>query len=135
MKCEFCGSILDEDKNPADIYYNITAWVRGPKKDGAVLRDYTGQTACVICIRAFQAGQPAGSPTLFDEQVAPINTVEPEITEYVNSSTEYDAGFEAGFRGDELVTEKSRLYMSGYDAGRAAKHIHNLKGGADVSST
>lgn len=36
---------------------------------------------------------------------------------------QYSDGYEAGFRGDELVVEKEKCYMAGYEAGQVAKML------------
>src|SRR3954469_3062673 len=37
-------------------YLEVRAWVRGAKKDSAVLRQYTGLVACGDCIAKLRAG-------------------------------------------------------------------------------
>ena len=36
-------------------------------------------------------------------------------------SPDYYLGYEAGWRGDELVMDRGPTYMTGYDVGRAAR--------------
>lgn len=38
---------------------------------------------------------------------------------------EWDAGYSAGWRGDEIVTLKSPLYLLAYEQGRTARESHN----------
>lgn len=42
-------------------------------------------------------------------------------------------GYDAGFRGDELVTEKDKCYMAGYEGGQTAKMLESM--GTNVSSS
>lgn len=66
MQCKLCDKEITEEQRP-DAYEEITAWVSGPKKDGAVLRTHTGNNAHAECIQAEMAGVTPGQASLFDE--------------------------------------------------------------------
>jgi len=64
-RCAFCPEPLDADDTT--IYHEVKSWVTGPKLDGPVLREQTGQLAHKSCIQALIAGQAPDQPLLFDD--------------------------------------------------------------------
>jgi hypothetical protein len=53
----------DADEN----YRQVTVWVNGPKRDGAVLREETGAVAHKHCVDLMKAGQSPDQTELFSE--------------------------------------------------------------------
>lgn len=43
-------------------------------------------------------------------------------------------GWKAGWRGDEIVTEKSTIYMEWYEIGRAEREAHECQTSMNSSS-
>lgn len=62
-QCAMCPNQLNADD--PDVYEEVTSWVGGPKKDGAVLRQHTGNFAHGDCVRKKQEGQAPGQEPLF----------------------------------------------------------------------
>lgn len=61
--CMFCHEPANPD-NP-DTYHEVTEFVHGEKKHGAVLRDYTGRIAHKDCVDKLKQGQAVDQPPLF----------------------------------------------------------------------
>lgn len=93
--CTFCRRRISLD-DPTT-HSEVTAWVRGPKKDSSVLREYTGRNACGDCITKLRAGI---SPDAKDFET--LLSEEPE-----KSSVEV-----------HIFTDRSPGYIKGYGDGR-----------------
>lgn len=61
--CELCENDLDLD-DPT-IFYQVAEWVSGPKRHGAVLRQYTEKVAHAECIQKVMQGQSPDQEPLF----------------------------------------------------------------------
>lgn len=110
----------------------MTQWVNAETKDGAVLREYTNRAACKRCITTLQDGQAPDQPSLLDE----IKGVLGELMEspaYI-SQQEYNSGYKAGWRRDELLLEGSQTFMSGYEHGQTDKQEYERDRGDSSSS-
>lgn len=64
-RCAFCGN--EVDASLADNYTQVSVWVNGPKRDGAVLREETGKHAHKHCVDLIKAGQSPDQTELFSE--------------------------------------------------------------------
>lgn len=105
--CAFCSDPVDKE-NP-DVYKETSVWVGGEKSNLSMMRVYTGNYACPNCVKAIKEKQPPGEATLFDDTEPPVSLVE------------WNPGFEAGWRGDEIIAEHSRDWKIGYEAGVNAR--------------
>lgn len=105
--CLYCATPCDP-ANP-EVHHQVTLWIGGEKKNLSTDRVYTGRVACPSCVADMKAGQPPGQGTLFDESAEKVDV------------KEYNLGFSAGWRGDELVTPKSRDYRLGYESGTTGR--------------
>lgn len=94
--CSFCSGRISVD-DPTT-YSQITSWVRGPKKDSPVLREYTGLVACGNCIAKLRAGV---SPTSSDFEEALDAPAEPVHADYDGS----------------IFTDQSEFYLRGHSVG------------------
>jgi hypothetical protein len=61
--CFFCGDPVNQDA--PDLFQEVSEWVSGPKKHGAVLREYTGNVAHGECVEKLKAGQAPDQEPLF----------------------------------------------------------------------
>lgn len=110
----------------SDIRLEVTQWINAETKDRAVLRQYTGRASCGGCVIAIQDGQAAGQPTLLDEILDnPVRT----------EKEQYTAGYQAGWREQELAVERPEVFMSGYMVGRADKFRHRRDSGDGSNRT
>jgi hypothetical protein len=88
-------------------YLEVRAWVRGAKKDSAVLRQYTGRIACGDCIAKLRAGI---SPHAQDFEAAldapafpaPVN---PNGAIFTDVSRDYRTGHDDGYAGRPFEPE------------------------------
>jgi hypothetical protein len=109
--CNPCGRACSSDD--PEVYRQATIWIAGAKSNLSALREYTGTVRCAACMRDAQAGQGAGTGTLFDDHDEPS----------VNMA-QWHQGFEAGWRRDELVFEQEKYHhdwIAGYQAGQTAR--------------
>lgn len=107
--CAYCGGVcLNDDP---DVYREATIWIGGTKSNHSAQRVYTGRVACPKCVDAMKHAQPPGEGTLFDP-------AEPHI-----DAKHYNLGFDAGWRGDELIDppSKGHSYLAGYEAGQTTR--------------
>lgn len=113
MKCFFGDHYVDP--NAPDTFTQITAWVSGPKKNGATLSEETGNVACGKCIGARRLGQDPTQDDLFSKP-------EPE-PEFDIWSPMYKSGWKAGFMNTGYRPEYSRNtnYLAGYGMGQQFK--------------
>lgn len=64
--CAFCTDPVDLDD--PNIWREIVGWVHGPKRDGLSLRAATGQVGHDACVHKAKQGEPASTPSLFEEE-------------------------------------------------------------------
>ncbi len=62
--CVACDLPVDLDAD--DTHYETTVWVKGPKRDGAVLREYTGRFMHGECVIMITNGVAPGTEPMFD---------------------------------------------------------------------
>ena len=62
-ECHVCGQQVDVDDH--ENYREVRSWVNGPKLDGPVLREQTGQYAHKACIMKLINGQAPDQEELF----------------------------------------------------------------------
>lgn len=108
--CMHCACNCDLDD--PEIFREATVWISGEKSNRSACRIYTGNVACAACMKAIKDGQPPGEATLFDETPAGPNLAQ------------WNPGFEAGWRGDQLACDPDSYHIdwiSGYEAGKAAR--------------
>ena len=112
MRCYFGDHLADPDA--PDTHFMVTAWVSGPKRDGATLRENTEHVACGKCIAVRKMGQDPTQDNLFDE---------PKKLEFDQTSQMYSEGWVAGFHGWGYNPGYGQFadYVAGYGAGQQMK--------------
>jgi hypothetical protein len=55
--CMFCFAPVDLESDYT--YYEVTTFVRGPRRDSAVLRAYSGRYSCRYCIKGVSSRRKA----------------------------------------------------------------------------
>lgn len=109
----------------------IRAWVRGTKKDSAVLRQYTGNLACGDCIARIRAGVGANTP---DFETA-LDSIAPAPQDnrgaiFTDMSAAYRTGYDDGLHGRPsecfayvLDEDGEDEYRTGWSDGLAQREI------------
>lgn len=60
--CAFCGHRANKDD--PELYREVVSWVHGPKLDGPVLRQQTGNVAHKVCMEKVIRGQAPDQPEM-----------------------------------------------------------------------
>lgn len=124
--CTFCGRRVSLD-DPTT-YSQITSWVRGPKKDSPVLREYTGLLSCGDCIAKLRAGVSPTSSDFEEALDAPSEPADVPDTIFTDQSYQYRKGFSDGYTN--LAPDSSGLaskiddYQDGWSAGQSQRELN-----------
>jgi ribosome modulation factor len=121
-------------------YLEVRAWVRGAKKDSAVLRQYTGDIACGDCIAKLRSGVSPHAQdfeTALDAPAAPA-PVQHDGAIFTDTSTAYRTGFADGYAGRPSEPEKYILvsreeYRNGWVDGRNEADMDHIRKELGVS--
>jgi len=113
--CFFCYDGVDEDDINA--YHEVSSWVRGPKKDSATLRKYTGRRAHGECVSRIAAGLAPRQKSL-EETVDSTPSAPEEFVSPFHDSIEYSDGYRQGYKGLEKLGDHLD-YLQGYATGVA----------------
>lgn len=119
--CHFCRRPVDPKS--ASTYAEVRSWISGPKKDSAVLRQYTGLYADSECISLLRSGLHPLQKTLEETaQQKPVSelVIAPLATD---RSEQWNKGFADGFAGKSAAMNDEE-YEEGYFAGILAGSEH-----------
>lgn len=118
--CHFCGKGVDPKSDTT--YAEVRSWVSGPKKDSAVLRQYTGLYADGGCISLLRSGLHPLQKTL-EETVGQKPVSELVVTPLVTDrSDQWNEGFSDGFDGKGFRID-GEDYVDGYEAGKEQREL------------
>lgn len=117
-QCYFCGRGVDPRSDST--YAEVRSWVSGPKKDSAVLRQYTGLYADSDCISLLRAGMHPSQKTLEETSSADPTSERAEFELAPDRSDNWQKGFRDGVIGTRSDIEEEDYY-EGYSEGQAAR--------------
>lgn len=133
--CSFCSRRVSVDDPTA--YSQITSWVRGPKKDSPVLREYTGLVACGNCIAKLRAGVSPTSPDFEEALDAPAEPVRADYdgSIFTDQSESYLNGHSIGYSGmdldpsyyDGLTHQEMQEFRDGWLDGVAKAELDKIR--------
>ena len=123
--CFFCGRHVDPKSDTT--YAEVRSWISGPKKDSAVLRQYTGRYADNDCISLLRAGMHPSQKTLEETADATPSAAFAEFELFPTRSPEWEAGFQDGFSGSDPRLNQNDEYSEGYSDGvNAVKNLTRM---------
>lgn len=114
--CTFCGRTVDPKSDTT--YAEVRSWVSGPKKDSAVLRDYTGLYADGDCISLLRSGLHPTQKTLEETaNAAPVSETA-EYTLVPERSENWHRGYLDGLHDNNLGLSEDEDYNQGFLEGQ-----------------
>lgn len=121
--CFFCHKRLDPGAESTCL--EIRSWVRGPKKDSAVLRTYTGKGAHDTCVNKLRAGIDPNHRELLESVDDPDSSEESAETIPTDRSDGYRAGHAAASSGGlaKLPPDASADFAEGFRDGNLEQAV------------
>jgi hypothetical protein len=130
--CSICFRRVSMD-DPTT-YLEVRAWVRGAKKDSAVLRQYTGLVACGDCIAKLRAGVSPHAQDFEAALDAPAfpALVDPNAAIFTDVSPDYRTGHDDGYAGrpsepGKYILDSMDEYRNGWVDGSAKAEMDCIR--------